>query len=89
MSVKIQIELSQARYEQAKAMAEAEHMPVEDLVFLWAELGREALNHPELTVPFLEVALKSELELLDDDCPPREIVGRLWAAMGKDRQRCE
>lgn len=86
MTVKIEVEMSQVRYEQAQKIAADSHMTVDELLALWVELGREVLANKELTVQCLEAVLKTEVELLDDDCPPREMLGRLWAALGKQRQ---
>lgn len=78
--MKAEIKLSQARYDQAKTIASAEHLEPEDVIAFWAEVGSHALAHPEITLQLLEVVLKSEA-VLDEDSPPRETLDRLWSAL--------
>lgn len=84
MTVSLEIKISERLYEQAKSAAAAGHRSVEEQLAFWAELGREALNHPELTVRLLEVALAAEVELVDADTE-HEQLNRLWAAL-RDRK---
>lgn len=76
----VEIRVSQARYEQAASIAATEHLKPEDIIAFWAEVGSQALAHPELTLQLLEVVLRREA-VLDEDSPPRETLDRLWTAL--------
>lgn len=83
MSIDLGIPLSNTLYEQAQKSAAETHLPVEQVVAFWAEIGRHALASPDLTVQVLELVLRNEPEI-DNDTPPREVVDRLWRAL-RDR----
>lgn len=80
MSIDLCIPLSNTLYEQAQRSAAETHLPVEQVIALWVEIGRYALSAPNLTVQVLELVLRNEPEI-DNDTPPREVVDRLWKAL--------
>lgn len=84
MSVTLQIKISQPLYEHAQRVAAAEHLPVDEVVAYWAEIGKEALARPAAVMPLLEAELAAGASL-DEDSPDSERLSRLWAALAARR----
>ena len=62
MSETTSIRIEQTLYEQAKADAAAEHRTIAGQVAYWAQVGRAALDNPDLPVSFIAEALASMAE---------------------------
>lgn len=83
MSVSVELNIGDALYEQARRVAAVEHLSVEEVLTLWAELGRTALSRPGVALGLLEATLASEVELVDEDDNVR--LKQLWAALNATR----
>ena len=62
MSTTTSIRIDQTLYEQAITDALAEHRTIAGQVQFWAQVGRAALDNPDLTVNFIAETLRSLAE---------------------------
>lgn len=58
----ISIRIDKNLYEQAKKDAEIEHRTVVGQIELWAQLGRAAIDNPDLPIDFIAESLASMRE---------------------------
>lgn len=79
MSLSVELKISDSLHEEARKVAIAEHLSTEEVLALWAELGRAALSRPRVALGLLEATLASEVELVDEDDNIR--LKQLWAAL--------
>lgn len=66
MSASISIRINQDLYEQAKQDAIVEHRSITGQIEFWAQLGRAAIDNPDLPISFIAESLASMKE-------PREL----------------
>jgi hypothetical protein len=62
MSASISIRINQALYEQAKQDASIEHRTIAGQIEFWAQLGRAAIDNPDLPIGFIAESLASMRE---------------------------
>jgi len=62
MSASISIHINQNLYEHAKQNAAIEHRTVEGQIEYWAEIGRAAIDNPDLPIGFITESLASMRE---------------------------
>ena len=62
MSSSISIQINQDLYEHAKRDAALEHRTVEEQIEYWAEIGRAAIDNPDLPIGFIAESLASMRE---------------------------
>lgn len=69
MSTTTSIRIDQTLYEQAKTDALAEHRTIAGQVQFWAQVGRAALDNPDLPVNFIAETLISLAEPREQATP--------------------
>ena len=69
MSTTTSIRIDQTLYEQAKTDALAEHRTIAGQVQFWAQVGRAALDNPDLPVNFIAETLMSLAEPREQATP--------------------
>ena len=69
MSTTTSIRIDQTLYEQAKTDALAEHRTIAGQVQFWAQVGRAALDNPDLPVNFIAETLISLAEPREQAIP--------------------
>lgn len=62
MSASISIRINQNLYEQAKQDAAVEHRSITGQIEFWAQLGRAAIDNPDLPISFIAESLASMKE---------------------------
>ena len=62
MSASISIRINQELYEQAKQDASVEHRTITGQIEFWAQLGRAAIDNPDLPISFIAESLASMRE---------------------------
>jgi len=73
MSASTSIRIDQTLYEKARQEAQAEHRTIAGQVEYWAQIGRVALDNPDLPISFIAETLTSMAEPRDEatDFMPR------------------
>lgn len=69
MSATTSIRIDQSLYNQAKADAATEHRTIAGQIEFWANVGRAALDNPDLPVSFVAESLASMAETREDATP--------------------
>lgn len=69
MTASTSIRIDQALYDQAKIDAAAEHRTIAGQVEYWANVGRAALDNPDLPVSFIAESLASMAEPREEATP--------------------
>jgi hypothetical protein len=69
MSASISIRINQNLYEQAKQDAVIEHRSITGQIEFWAQLGRAAIDNPDLPISFIAESLASMKEPRDQSQP--------------------
>lgn len=69
MSATTSIRIDRSLYNQAKAVAAAEHRTITGQIEFWAKVGRAALDNPDLPVSFVAESLVSIAEPREDATP--------------------
>jgi hypothetical protein len=69
MRTSTSIRIDQTLYNQAKRDAAAEHRTIAGQVEYWAQIGRAALDNPDLPVSFIAESLASIAEPREDATP--------------------
>lgn len=69
MTASTSIRIDQALYDQAKIDAAAEHRTIAGQVEYWANVGRVALDNPDLPVSFIAESLASMAEPREQATP--------------------
>lgn len=69
------VRIDDTLYEQARAQAQAERRTIAGQIEFWAQVGRTALDNPDLPVSFISECLVSMREPREDSTPfvPRKI----------------
>lgn len=62
MSASTSIRIDQTLYEKARQEAQAEHRTIAGQVEYWAQIGRVALDNPDLPISFIAETLTSMAE---------------------------
>jgi hypothetical protein len=73
MSASTSIRIDQTLYEKARQEAQAEHRTIAGQVEYWAQIGRVALDNPDLPISFIAETLASMAEPREEatDFTPR------------------
>ena len=73
MSASTSIRIDQKLYEKARQEAQAEHRTIAGQVEYWAQIGRVALDNPDLPISFIAETLASMAEPREEatDFTPR------------------
>ena len=73
MSASTSIRIDQTLYEKARQEAQAEHRTIAGQVEYWAQIGRVALDNPDLPISFIAEILASMAEPREEatDFTPR------------------
>lgn len=69
MSASISIRINQNLYEQAKQDAAVEHRSITGQIEFWAQLGRAAIDNPDLPISFIAESLASMKEPREQSQP--------------------
>lgn len=69
MSASISIHINQELYEQAKQDAALEHRSITGQIEFWAQLGRAAIDNPDLPISFIAESLESMREPREQSQP--------------------
>lgn len=69
MSASISIRINQDLYEQAKQDATLEHRSITGQIEFWAQLGRAAIDNPDLPISFIAESLASMKEPREQSQP--------------------
>lgn len=69
MSASISIRINQDLYEQAKQDAVVEHRSITGQIEFWAQLGRAAIDNPDLPISFIAESLASMKEPREQSQP--------------------
>ena len=69
MSASISIQINQNLYEHAKQDAVIEHRTIEGQIEYWAEIGRAAIDNPDLPIGFIAESLASMRESRENALP--------------------
>jgi len=69
MSTSISIRINQNLYEQAKQDAAVEHRSITGQIEFWAQLGRAAIDNPDLPIGFIAESLASMREPREQSQP--------------------
>ncbi len=69
MSASISIQINQNLYEHAKQDAVIEHRTIEGQIEYWAEIGRAAIDNPDLPIGFIAESLASMREPRENTLP--------------------
>jgi hypothetical protein len=69
MSASISIRINQNLYEQAKQDAVIEHRSITGQIEFWAQLGRAAIDNPDLPISFIAESLASMKEPREQSQP--------------------
>ena len=69
MSASISIQINQNLYEHAKQDAVIEHRTIEGQIEYWAEIGRAAIDNPDLPIGFIAESLASMREPRENALP--------------------
>ena len=69
MSASISIRINQDLYEQAKQDAALEHRSITGQIEFWAQLGRAAIDNPDLPISFIAESLASMREPREQSQP--------------------
>lgn len=69
MSASISIRINQDLYEQAKQDAALEHRSITGQIEFWAQLGRAAIDNPDLPISFIAESLASMKEPREQSQP--------------------
>jgi len=77
MSASTSIRIDQTLYEKARQEAQAEHRTIAGQVEYWAQIGRAALDNPDLPVSFIAETMASMAEPREEatDFRPRSKLG--------------
>jgi hypothetical protein len=77
MSASTSIRIDQTLYEKARQEAQAEHRTIAGQVEYWAQIGRVALDNPDLPISFIAETLASMAEPREEatDFRPRSKLG--------------
>ena len=77
MSASTSIQIDQTLYEKARQEAQAEHRTIAGQVEYWAQIGRAALDNPDLPVSFIAETMASMAEPREEatDFRPRSKLG--------------
>ena len=76
MTSSTSIRIEQKLYEQARSEAAAEHRTIAGQVEYWANVGRAALDNPDLPVSFIAESLAAMAEPREDATPFEPRTGR-------------
>jgi hypothetical protein len=69
MSATISIQINQNLYEHAKQDAAIEHRTIDGQIAYWAEIGRAAMDNPDLPIGFITESLDSMKEPSENALP--------------------